>query len=963
MSDPFNTKPSTVSQQNYSRLSALMDEALALPSSDWEAFCERQARADPELGAMLRTLLSAHSDAEAKGFLEQTIAPESVLRAADIAAFGAVTPKSSGVQLGPYRLVRKLGDGGMSTVWLAERDHGNFKREVALKCLPAYLANPTFRERLLREAMILGRLSHPGIAQLLDAGLSPEGEPYIALELVDGEPITSYCDRLKLDLQSRVRLVAETCEAVAFLHSHSVIHRDIKPTNVFVTQAGHVKLLDFGIAKLIDEVGSDATQASALAFTPEYAAPEQISGAAVTTATDVYALGVLLYKLLTGARPYGRDRAPMLVASEVLNTSPSRPSTLFWPTGGIGREDAERIAQVRNVTVKQLRVGLQDDLDNILLKCLEKESAQRYTTVEALRSDLLAHLDSRPVQARPQSALYLLRKFARRNRGGVWVGALAAVGLLSAITFGAWQARQTQLEAANTKRVLSFLQTLIAEANPNSSGVANITVLDLLKRAPDVAKKQFPDAPALQYQVLIPVQSILRDLGALPPLEALGAEMVKLSDAVGTLPIEESADLRRAYASTLSRMGKHKEADVVLSEAMKQLEQSGKTKTVTYAQSLMTKAEAHILRREVPDAIKLAKEAHVLAQSLLPPGSPERTAMARSAASVLMADLRFVEAGEIAKVDLTEEAIAREPKLSNRLQHRITAAGITAGLGNASLAAKKYAELVEETERVYGGRHDTYLTLLWLSARAHVENGEYAAAIKAFEQTLAIIQRDEAANTLSMTPVNVLPELAVAQIHLGQVELARASLKDCEARLERLGRKGGTLYRNAAFSLAVIDNDFERAESHLAEWLAIFPPTMPATDMNKVRVELRRANLLRAKGDAAQAVNVFEAALAAAKAQLPANHYQLARAEMLQALALLEAGQLEKALQTAVAANKRLRDALGDAHPLVLQADFVLGRVEEKSGQSTGAARMRAALDAYKVRMARPLNETLAIVH
>lgn len=963
MSAPTTPQPTSSSQERYIRLSALMDKALLLPSTEWEAYCAEQDKLAPELGQMLRTLLQAHADAEAKGFLEKTIVPDSVIGSANSDASETIRAKASGLELGPYRLVRKLGDGGMSTVWLAERDHGNFKREVALKCLPAYLAKSTFRERLLREAMILGRLSHPGIAQLLDAGLSPEGEPYIALELVDGEPITTYCDRLKLDLHARVRLIAETCEAVAFLHSHSVVHRDIKPTNVFVTRDGRVKLLDFGIAKLLDEAGSESTQASALAFTPEYAAPEQVSGATVTTSTDVYALGVLLYKLLTGARPYGRDRAPMLVASEVLNTSPSRPSTLFWPTGGIGSEEAQRIADVRNATVKQLRIGLQEDLDNILLKCLEKESVRRYGTVEALRADLLAHLESRPVQARAPSAFYLLRKFARRNRGGVLVGALAAAGLLGAMGFGAWQARQTQLEAQNTKRVLTFLQTLIAEANPNSSGVASISVLDLLKRAPDVAKKQFPNDPSLQYQVLTPVQQILRDLGALPPLEALGAEMVKLSDAVGTLPVEEAADIRRGYASTLARMGKHKEADASLTEAMKLLEAAEKKQTVTYARSLMTKAESHILRREVPEAIRLAKEAHTLARSLLPAGDPERTAIGSAATSVLMADLRFVEAAEIAKTDLTDETIAREPKPSVRLQYRITAAGITAGLGNARLAAKKYAELVEETERVYGGRHDTYLTLLWLSARAHVENGDYEAAVKTFEQTLAIIRKDEGANTLSMSPVNVLPELAVAQIHLGQIEQARANLKDCEARLERLGRKGGTLYRNAMYLLAMAEGNYELAEAQLTQWLAIFPPTMPATDMNKVRVELQRANLLRVKGEAARAVPLYESAIASAKAQTAPNHYQIARAELLYAKALADTGQIEKALPIALGAQKRLADALGQTHPLVHQANFLLGKFEEKAGQSTGAARVRASLDAYKTRMPRALNETLPIVH
>jgi serine/threonine-protein kinase len=938
-----------------------MDEALALPSSEWEWFCQKQDQADAELGGMLRTLLKAHADAEAKGFLERTIAPESVLPAGDDAAGDSIQPKLSGFQLGPYRLVRKLGDGGMSTVWLAERDHGNFKRQVALKCLPAFLANPAFKERLLREAMILGRLSHPGIAQLLDAGLSPEGEPYIALELVDGEPITSYCDRLKLDLRSRVRLVAEACEAVAFLHSHSVVHRDIKPTNVFVTQAGRVKLLDFGIAKLMDDVGSDATHASAMAFTPEYAAPEQVNGGAVTTSTDVYALGVLLYKLLTGARPYGRNRSPMLVASEVLNTSPSRPSTLFWATGGLGAEEAKRIAEVRNATVKQLRVGLQDDLDNILLKCLEKEGVRRYSTVEALRIDLLAHLESRPVQARPQSILYLLRKFARRNRGGVLAGGLAAAGIVSAIGFGAWQARLTQLEAENTRRVLSFLQTLIAEANPSNTGIETITVLDLLKRAPDIAKKQFPENPTLQYEMLKPVEAILRELGSMQPLEAVQSEMVRLLDAGASSSIEESDGRRLSHAFTLIEGERAAEGDAIVEAVLKRLEATRRTDTMTYSRALMFKANFLMLTRRTVEASEFAKRSYELAMKLLPPGDKLRIEAASKVVGTLIAGYQIVDAAEIAKQELLPEYVDREPRANVRFEYRMLNATVAVNLGDVRAASQQYDELIEEGRRLYGGQQNIFVYLLVISARAHVEAGRYSRAVELLQEAQSIIRKGELASD-TMAVVNTNSDLALALIYAGAIGDAKANLELAASALPK-GRPGDTPYQRASYVVALAQRDFDAAGRALDRWEKNFPPTIPVTDMNRVRIALERANLLRLTGQAKPALDIFRVAIENARAKLPPNHYHLARADLLYALTLADSGDLAAAGSLATSANQRVAASLGSDHPLVLQSEFILGEIERVASKTSGEARSQRAAIAYESKMNRPIRESLWLLH
>lgn len=947
--------------ERFAKLSVLMDEALALPLGERDAFCAAVEKINVEHAALLRELLQAHAAAESSGFLERTISPDAVLAQIEATGDHAVQPKRAGVELGPYRLIRKLGEGGMSSVWLAERDHGTFSRQVALKCLPAYYGNAEFRERLLKEAMILGRLSHAGIAQLFDAGLSRDGEPYMALELVEGEPITEYCDRLKLDLKSRVRLVAEACEAIAFLHSHSIVHRDIKPSNVFVDKNGRVKLLDFGIAKILDDAATDATQVSGMAFTPEYAAPEQLTGGHITTATDVYAVGVLLYRLLTGTRPYARGAAPMVVASAVLNTMPSRPSTLFLPTGGVSGDEAQRIADGRNATVKQLRSALLDDLDNILLKCLEKESQRRYVTVDALRLDLLAHVESRPVQARPSSLLYLARKFASRHRGGVGAGAVALTGLVAAIGFGAWQARQTQLEAANTKRVLSFLQTLIAEANPSSTGVETITVLDLLKRAPETAKKQFPENPALQYEVLKPVEAILRELGSMQPLEVVQSEMVRLLDKGAASNTDERDAMRLSHAFTLIESEKGEQADVIVEEVMKRLEAAKHTDTLTYSRALMFKANLLMLNRNTVEAAEFAKRSYQIAAKILPAGDARRIEAASKVIGTLVAGYRIEDAADVANRELLPEYIEREQSATRRFEYRMLSATVAMNVGEVRSASKQFESLIDEGRRLYGAQQNVYVYLLLISSRAHLEAARYSLAIEQLREALSVISKGELA-TDTMSVVNTNADLALALAYDGAINDATARLQVAASALPK-ARSGDTAYQRASYVIALLQRDFVMANAALDRWESIFPPSIPANDMNRVRIALERANILRLSGKTDLAAEAYRVALEHVRAKLPPNHFHIARAELLYAFTLAEAKEITKALPLALAANKRLAASLGNEHPLALQAEFIVGEIEQRANNGSGETRAQRAASAYERKMNRPMRESLILLH
>jgi serine/threonine protein kinase len=383
---------------------------------------------DPALALQLRELLDEHRVLAQKGFLEN-------------GRFTLPNPSGlAGQKLGPYTLISQIGLGGMGSVWLARRSDGRFERQAAVKFISLAFAGRATEERFKREGSILGRLTHPHIAELLDAGISSDGQPYLILEYVDGTTIDRYCDQHKLDVEARVRLFLDVLAAVAHAHSNLIVHRDIKPSNVLITTSGEVKLLDFGIAKLLEGEGQTGaatllTHQGGSPLTPEFAAPEQFTGQPVTTATDVYALGVLLYLLLSGRHPGGSNLPPAELLKAVLETEPLRASDAA--TAG----DNKVIAEQRGATPDKLRRRLRGDLDTIIAKALKKNPTERYSSVTAMADDLQRYLKQEPISARPDTIAYRTRKFVHRNRGVVALATVALVAILAGSGVAIYQAR------------------------------------------------------------------------------------------------------------------------------------------------------------------------------------------------------------------------------------------------------------------------------------------------------------------------------------------------------------------------------------------------------------------------------------------------------------------------------------------------------------------------------------------
>lgn len=402
--------------KTWAMVKRLFGEALSLEAGERRGWVEREC-ADDEVRQEVLDLLEEYERSE--DFLENST--PAVQRAVEEALEGPL----EGQRIGSWRLVRQIGRGGMGVVYEAVREGEDFQARFALKLIRAGLATEKLAERFRHERRVLAGLSHPGIAALVDGGTTPEGLPYLVMEYVEGLPLDRWLRERKPDLRERVRLVAAICEAVRHAHERLVIHRDLKPGNILVTPDGRPKLLDFGIAKLLGDDGDAAAQTITYVLTPEYASPEQITGGPVTTATDIYSLGVLLYVLLAERQPYELAGLPPLEAMRRVVEAEPKPPSAAAPAG------ARRL--------------LRGDLDNIILKCLRMNPAERYRSADALARDLHAWLEGRPVSATPPSLAYRLGKWARRNRGQAAAAAALLVSILGGAAATAWQAREAQL--------------------------------------------------------------------------------------------------------------------------------------------------------------------------------------------------------------------------------------------------------------------------------------------------------------------------------------------------------------------------------------------------------------------------------------------------------------------------------------------------------------------------------------
>ena len=546
------------------RALGVLRELLAIDDREQRRTEAEQVCSDqPELLAIVLALLDA--DAASDPALDQPVA---IMRDLESADDGDLLH----VLLGPYRILERIGRGGMGTVYRAEREHAEFRQQVAIKVLRRGLDSDDILSRFLRERRILASLSHPNLTRLIDGGRTEDGRPWLAMEFVEGCTITDWCDERRLDPRARIALLLDVADAVQHAHERLIVHRDIKPGNVLVDAQGHVHLLDFGIAKLVAGDGQselDLTRLSDVGrpglFTPEYAAPEQLTGGTIRAATDVYALGVLLFELLTGRLPHVFEhRDWRSIQTRLLNSAPPRLAQAITEPGTGKDLPPEQRLQRRAITLSAFRRLVRGDLERILVKSMAKEPERRYATVHAFADDLRRFLAGQPVAVAGGAWRYRLRKFVARNRTGVALGTLSFVLLVTGVSGIVWQwqeaqqqALMAQAEAHRANAVRDYLTLMFREARSDSRLSGQVTAREVLDRSAGRIEKEFAGDPALRQSVLATMAELyihLQDYqGARPLLERFNV----LEDGSSPIHVRVTAlddlavvDLRQGHAGT-----------------------------------------------------------------------------------------------------------------------------------------------------------------------------------------------------------------------------------------------------------------------------------------------------------------------------------------------------------------------------------------------------------------------------
>lgn len=719
--------------ERWQAIQSVFDAALEVPFAHRGAYLATACEGDKALKEEVLSLLTALGEAPAffDGLAQNVVHP--TLQKIEE---GGDNP----VLAGPYRIVQLLGRGGMGSVYLAERDDGQFSRQVAVKVVQQG-ATPEGFQRFMRERQILANLKHPHIAQLFDGGLLPDGRPYLVMEYVEGKPITEYCDTQRLSVNDRLHLFRAAAEAVQYAHRNLVVHRDLKPSNILVTAAGEVKLLDFGIAKLLeDDPGQGGAVETIPYLTPAYASPEQVAGQAISTASDVYQLGVLLYELLTGRRPFELpERLRHEAMRVIVDEAPERPSTVVTqPVPKTAKEQTqERISQTRGVPLRVLQRRLVGDLDNIILMALRKEAERRYGSVAQFVDDIERHLEGQPVSARPATLAYRIRKFTQRHRYtviGASVFLLTLVGYAATLT---WQAQRiteerdlARLESEKANQVAGFLVDLFEASDPDVVQDTTLTARAVLRRGARRVHEELHAQPEIQAELLRIIGATYRKLGDYSEAKVL------LEQAMGKTPDPPTPTVLVEWANLLTEQGEYAAAEPLFKEALQQQRIEWPQGSPQLATTLSSLATLYRLEGQWETAALLIKEALTLRRLHLGNDHP---ATLESLHDLAVAEHERGNSSEAKR--LFEQTLEAQQKVMGEW-HPALATTLNS-LGRFYFGQGRYQEAhtyLEEAliirRAIYGTSHPQVATVLSNLARVATEQGHYNEAVALVQEAL-----------------------------------------------------------------------------------------------------------------------------------------------------------------------------------------------------------------------------------
>ena len=851
-------------------LEPLLDQALDLAPAERAAWLADLRTRTPDLAREVEALLAVEDELDARGFLAGSAT-------ADLAR---PVPSLAGRRLGAYTLERPLGQGGMGTVWLARRSDGRYEGLVAVKLLNLALVDAQGGERFRREGTALASLAHPNIARLGDAGVTDDGQPFLILEHVEGRQIDTYCDDERLSPERRIALFLQVLGAVAHAHANLIVHRDLKPSNILVTGDGTVKLLDFGVAKLM---GADAsTDAARTAtgvgwMTPEYAAPEQVRGESITTSTDVYAAGVLLFELLAGCHPTGEgshSAAEHLRA--IVETEPPRLSAAA--TG----------ADVRATSLDRMRRAYTGDLDNILAKALKKRPEERYASADAFADDLRRYLNHLPVRARPDSLGYRASKFVRRNRIGVAVGAIGAIALVAAAARERQLRGRAEREAGKAVAVEQFLLSVFGAADPFAPPDANagdITARALLDRGVRRIDSSLTAQPEVRAELRDALGRVYANLGL---YDAAAVQLRRSLAERRALHGARHPDVARAMDGlgvVLGQQNRLEEADTLLRGALEQRRRLHGDRHDATAESIGHLADLLLNRNEFGAAEPLYREALAIRRGL---HGDTDTSVATT------------------QLDLAELLVAK---------------------GAYDSAAVLYRGALAIRVRNLGENHPLTGSATQGLAKAEEHLGHYDEAERTYRRALAA-QRKSVGDAHPST-ADILNSLGQMLFKMGRSAEAESLLVESLALNRRIFGDNHEKVSSNIGNLALIvreRGDLDEAERLLRQALAVDRAiygrehTNVAYDLNELAV------VLRLKGRSDLAVPILREALAQNRHLAGEKFRGTIAVEVQLGRALRETGQLAEAEQLFRDALAKLDPKNEDAQLIVIPAQATLGR-------------------------------------
>ena len=946
-----------MTNQRESRALELFERLLELEPDKHDAFLDEHCH---DVAMRDRVLALLRADSHAQGLLDK----EAEQHLADM-AIGDMANTKAPEQVGRYRIVERLGEGGMATVYRAERVDADFEQTVALKLISPLHQTEHWQQRFIQERQILASLRHANIAVLLDGGITDEGQPYFAMEFVDGKPITEYCDQHRIGINGRLRLLLAVCDAVSYAHGNLIVHRDLKPSNILVDDNGLPKLLDFGIAKILSDEDTNRTRTSLRALTPDYAAPEQFVGSAVTTAVDVYALGGLLFELLSGSRPFARVSGSALDIEREIRQR-GAPSFAQIAAGHTPQARAG-IADARRVSWRRLIRTIDGDLEKIALKALRKEPERRYVSVEAMAADLRRYLDGLPVEARADTLGYRIRKFASRHPLGVPLGIAALAGLLATSGLALYQARQAEtaaalarLEAAKANETRDFVTSLFEFAGPDKSLGEQLTARQLLDLGATRIDQQLANQPQLHGEMALLLANTYGQLGLYDTAQPLAQQAGELFASTGDEARRFDALL--ALARLNRQTGAFADAAALLEQAGAL---SGGADDAARSRLLIERGELNreqaqfepargdfeealaINRARLAPARDIARDLYRLGTLEFSAGDSElgidllrqaatRLEISGSDKTTQFASIQhdigvmLVQRGEL---DEARQALASARELRQRLlgtEHPDLAAtlkelaGIARQQGANDEAESLYLEALSINESMLGGEHaETANNLNSLAV--------FYRGLNRLEVSLEYAQRAVAGATRAYGPRH--PTVGIMTINVGSMQRALGQLGAAlESSNEGLAILVGTLGEEhhlagvARNALAGVQHDMgnlAEAEPNYRKALEIFEATAGPKHPNAVSILNGLGRLLVDAGRYAEAEASYRRAVEVAVEALPPEHPNIATVQIGVAHVSALTGRCEEAerlyakygsvaapAQTVVASIEKCRDTL-----------------------------------------------------